>query len=102
MIHIVAVVTAQPGRLSEVLALVRANTPAVRAEPGCIEYTPLVDMPGSAAQFGADTFVVVEKWADAAALDMHRKAPHMLAYVARSKELIASRRIHLLTPISAA
>jgi quinol monooxygenase YgiN len=97
MIHIVAVVTAQPGRLPEVLDIVRANTPAVRAEPGCVEYTPLVDMPDSTAKFGADTFVVVEKWADAAALAMHRQAAHMVAYVARTKELIVSRRIHMLT-----
>lgn len=102
MIHIVAVVTAQPGRLAEILAIVRENTAAVRAEPGCIEYTPLVDLPDSAAKFGADTFVVLEKWTGKAALEMHRKAPHMAAYLARTKELIASRRIHLLASLGPA
>lgn len=97
MIHILAVVTAQPGRLGEVLTIVRANTVAVRGEPGCVEYTPLVDLDDSAAKLGPDTFVVVEKWADGAALAQHRKAPHMMAYIERTKELIADRRIYLLT-----
>ena len=35
MIHVVAVITAKPGKREEVLAAFRANVPAVRAEKGC-------------------------------------------------------------------
>ena len=38
MIHVVAVLTAKPGKREEILKHFRANVPAVRAEKGCIEY----------------------------------------------------------------
>jgi quinol monooxygenase YgiN len=99
MIHVVAVVTTKPGRRQEVLDLVRVNTPLVRVEQGCLEYNPLVDDETSQAKFGADTFVVVEKWADDRALAAHRAAPHMLAYVTKTKDLLANRSIHVLHSI---
>jgi quinol monooxygenase YgiN len=101
MIHVLAIITARPGQREAVLEVFRANMPAVHAEKGCIEYAPAVDAPGMGAiqsPFGPDTFVVIEKWADAEALAAHAAAPHMAAYAARVKELIASRTIHVLTP----
>ena len=38
MIHVVAVLTAKPGKRDEVLKAFRANVPNVKAENGCIEY----------------------------------------------------------------
>ena len=45
-----------------------------------------------------DTFVVIEKWESMDALKAHSVAPHMAAYGAKTKEFIASRVIHLLSP----
>jgi quinol monooxygenase YgiN len=101
MIHVIAIITAKPGQRDAILAAFRANMPAVHAEKGCIEYGPALDAEGFGAiqtKFGPDTFVVVEKWADAAALKAHAAAPHMVAYGQRTKELIASRVIHILSP----
>lgn len=101
MIRVVAIVTAKPGRREEILAAFRANVPAVRAEKGCIEYGPAVDADGFGsfqAKMGPDTFVVIETWADADALKAHAMAPHMVAYGEKTKDLIASRAIHILTP----
>jgi quinol monooxygenase YgiN len=101
MIHVLAFITAKPGRRDEVLAAFRANMPAVHAEDGCIEYQPVIDATGMGtfqAEIGPDTFVVVEKWRDAAALKAHAGAPHMAAYAARTKELVAGRTIHVLSP----
>jgi quinol monooxygenase YgiN len=101
MIHVLAIITAKPGQREAILEAFRANMPAVHAEDGCIEYGPAVDAPGMGAiqtPFGPDTFVVIEKWRDAAALAAHAAAPHMAAYAARVKDLIASRVIHVLTP----
>lgn len=101
MIQVIAVITAKPGQREAVLEAFRANVPAVLAEDGCIEYAPMVDAEGLGAwqtRFGADSFVVVEKWRDAAALAAHAKAPHMAAYAARTKDLVASRTIHVLSP----
>ena len=101
MIHVVAIITAQPGQRDKVLEAFRANTAAVRAEAGCIEYAATVDaegMPPSRGTFGPDTFVVVEKWESLAALQAHAVAPHMAAYGAKTKEWTASRVIHVLQP----
>jgi len=101
MIHVIAIITAKPGQRDAILAAFRANMPAVHAEKGCIEYGPALDAEGFGSfqtKFGPDTFVVVEKWADEAALRAHAAAPHMVAYGQRTKELIASRVIHVLSP----
>ena len=101
MIHVIAVITAKPGKREEVLKHFRANTPAVRAEKGCIEYGATVDADGMGSfqtKFGADTFVVVEKWENTDALKAHSAAPHMAAYAAKTRENIASRVIHVLSP----
>ena len=101
MIHVIAVITAKPGKREEVLQHFRANVPAVRAEAGCIEYGAAVDAePALPVQtkYGPDTFVVVEKWESMNALKAHAAAPHMQAYGAKTKELLASRVIHILSP----
>ncbi len=101
MIHVLAVITAKPGQRETVLQAFRANVPAVLAEQGCIEYGAVVDMangPAFQANYGADTFVVIEKWENMDALKAHGAAPHMAAYAARTKELLASRAIHILSP----
>jgi quinol monooxygenase YgiN len=101
VIHVIAVVTAKPGKREEVLKHFRANVPAVRAEKGCIEYGAAVDAePALPVQtkYGPDTFVVVEKWESMDALRAHAAAPHMVAYGAKTKDLLASRVIHILSP----
>jgi len=101
MIHVLAIITAQPGQREAVLEHFRANMPAVHAEEGCVEYVPVVDaQDGGPAQtkLGPDTFCVVEKWASMDALRAHAAAPHMAAYAAKVKPLLASRVIHILEP----
>jgi quinol monooxygenase YgiN len=101
MIHVVAVITAKPGKREEILQAFRANVPAVRAEKGCIEYGPAIDaegMGGFQTSFGPDTFVVLEKWESPEALAAHAGAPHMKEYAAKTKDLIEKRVIHVLSP----
>ncbi len=101
MIHVVAMITAKPGMREQVLEAFRANVPAVRAEDGCIEYGPAIDAEGLGsfqAKVGADTFVVIEKWRDVAALKAHAAAPHMAAYGAKVKDMLAGRVVHVLSP----
>ena len=101
MIHVVAIITAKPGKREEILEAFRANVPAVHAEKGCIEYGPAVDaegMGGFQTKFGSDTFLVLEKWESTDALKAHASAPHMATYAAKTKDLIASRVIHVLSP----
>ena len=101
MIHVIAIITAKPGQRENVLAAARANIPAVSAEDGCIEYNIAFDAEGMGSfqtKFSPDTFVFVEKWRDPAALKAHAAAPHMAAYSAKVKDMIAARVIHVLSP----
>jgi quinol monooxygenase YgiN len=102
MIHVIAIITAKPGQRDAVLAAFNANVPAVRAEKGCIEYGAAVDLSPSLgamqANFGPDTFVVIEKWESPTALGAHAASPHMAAYGAKTKDMLASRVIHILSP----
>jgi quinol monooxygenase YgiN len=101
MIHVIAVLTAKPGQRDAVLKAFRANVPAVRAEQGCIEYGAAIDAdpgPSFAAKYGADTFVVLEKWESVEALKAHAVAPHMKEYGAKVKDLLANRQVYVLSP----
>jgi quinol monooxygenase YgiN len=102
MVHVIAVITAKPGKRAEILAAFRANVPNVHKEKGCIEYGAAIDAdPALPIQkkWGDDSFLVIEKWESMEALKAHAAAPHMAAYGAKTKELIASRVIHILTPV---
>jgi quinol monooxygenase YgiN len=101
MIHVLAIITTKPGQRDAVLKEFRANMPAVHAEKGCIEYAPAIDAEGIGSiqtPLGPDSFVVIEKWESAAALAAHGQAPHMAAYGAKTRPMIASRVIHVLSP----
>ncbi len=101
MIHVIAIITAKPGQREAVLAAFQANVPAVHAEQGCIEYTPVIDaadMGPSQAKLGADSFMVVEKWESAEALKAHAASPHMAAYGAKTEAMTAARAVHMLSP----
>jgi quinol monooxygenase YgiN len=101
MIHVLAIITAKPGKRDAILREFRANMPAVHAEKGCLEYGPAIDAEGMGAiqtKLGSDTFVVVEKWDSIDALKAHAAAPHMAAYGAKTRDMIASRVIHVLSP----
>jgi quinol monooxygenase YgiN len=101
MIHVLAIITAKPGQRDTILRAFRANMPAVHAEAGCVEYAPAIDAEGAGAnqtKLGPDSFVVIEKWASLDALRAHAASPHMAAYAAKTRELVASRVIHVLSP----
>ncbi|MGH7068248.1 MAG: putative quinol monooxygenase [Acetobacteraceae bacterium] len=101
MIHVIAIITAKSGKRASVLAAFHDNVPNVLAEQGCIEYGPAIDAEGAGqvqTPLGADTFVVVEKWDNLAALKRHGQSAHMAAYAAKTKDLIAARVVHVLAP----
>ncbi|MDF3009687.1 MAG: ygiN [Burkholderiales bacterium] len=101
MVHVIAVITAKPGKRAEVLKAFNANVPNVRAEQGCIEYGAAVDAEGAPSiqtKYGNDTFVAIEKWESLDALRAHSRAPHMAAYAETVKPLLAARIIHVLSP----
>ena len=100
MIHVVAVITANPGMRQEILEKFNANTSTVHAEDGCIEYGAVIDADDIGSfqkKLGNDTFLVIEKWESLERLMAHAASEHMKAYAAATKSLIANRIIHVLS-----
>lgn len=105
MIHVVALMTAKPGRRADLLERFLAVVPIVHAEDGCIEYRPLIDnhagLDAARVPAGDDTFVVIEKWASVEALDAHAATDHMRQYGESVRELVASRVLHVMRDAAA-
>ncbi|MGI9450257.1 MAG: putative quinol monooxygenase [Geminicoccaceae bacterium] len=100
MVHVIAVIKAKPGMRGKVLEAFNANVPNVHAEDGCIEYGATIDVDNAGefqTKYGDDTFVVVEKWSSLDALKAHIAAPHMAAYGAKVKEMLADRVVHVMS-----
>jgi quinol monooxygenase YgiN len=101
MIHVIATITTNAGSRSKLLDEFRRLVATVRAEAGCIEYGPTVDVDsGIDGLPGArdDVVTVVEKWDTVAALDAHLRAPHMLRYREAVKDLVKSVDIRVTQP----
>ncbi|THH37286.1 antibiotic biosynthesis monooxygenase [Aliishimia ponticola] len=101
VIHVIAVITAQPGQRANLLELFNKNAATVRTEKGCIAYEATIDTENAGpmqTEFGPDTFVVVEQWESMQALGAHAVAPHMKEYSAQSKAMVAGSKIHILSP----
>jgi quinol monooxygenase YgiN len=102
MIRTVVLITAKPGRRDELIAAFQANAPTVRAEAGCIEYAAFVDATGLGpyqAKLGPDSCIILEAWESPEALNAHVAQPHMIAYGRKTKHLVASRAIHVVTAV---
>lgn len=101
MIHVLATIQLAPGSRGEFLRHFHDVVPKVRAERGCLEYGPTVDLPtglANQAPLRDDTVVVVEKWLSLEHLQAHLVAPHMLEYRAKVKSLVQSVDLRVLEP----
>ncbi|WP_114154426.1 putative quinol monooxygenase [Chromobacterium haemolyticum] len=99
MLHVVAVITAKPGQRAVILQELNAIVPLVREEEGCIEYGPALDHADSPQPFGADSLVVMEKWASKVALDRHLDAPALRGFIAATEGAVAGLSVHVLNPV---
>ena len=102
MLHVIAIVTTQPGQRDAVLAEFTKVAVTVREEAGCIRYVPVVDAEdarASAAKLGPDRFMVIEAWESAGALAAHAAAAHMAAYSAKVKDMLAGVAVHELDEV---
>ena len=101
MIHVIATVKVADGKRDTFLAEFRRVVPLVRAEKGCVEYGPTVDVETTLTAQGPvrnNTVVILEKWQDIQSLEAHLIAAHMLEYRQRVKELVESVSLQILHP----
>ncbi|HEX5273410.1 MAG TPA: putative quinol monooxygenase [Gemmataceae bacterium] len=101
MIHVIATIELAAGTREAFLAEFHKVVPLVKAEAGCLDYGPAIDLPsGLAAQppVREDVVTVVERWETLDALRAHLAAPHMLDYRARVKDYVLRTQIRVLRP----
>jgi quinol monooxygenase YgiN len=96
MIHVIAVVTAKPGRRTELIKELESNLPLQRAEQGFIEVNLTVDVDGTRDRFGDDVFVMIEKWESRETFEAHLATPHLRSYNEQIKDRVANVAIHVL------
>ncbi len=102
MIHVVATIEVKPGRRGDFLAEFQRVTPLVRAERGCIEYGPSVDLQtGISAQapIRENVVVALEKWEGLDALRDHLASPHMAEYREKVRDFVAGVDLQVLEPV---
>ena len=101
MIHVIATIELASARWAEFLKEFHALVPSVKAEAGCIDYGPAIDVASGIPVQGplrSDVVTVVERWRDLDALRAHLTAPHMQAYRAKTKDLIRGMQLQVLEP----
>ena len=101
MIHVIATVEVHPGKRESFLAEFRKIMPLVKAEVGCIEYGPAVDVAAGLpvpTSLRENVVVIVEKWENLDCLKNHLQAPHMIAYRPKVKDFVKETKLQVLAP----
>ncbi len=101
MIYVIATIEVRPGKREAFLAEFHRNMPNVRAEKGCIQYGPTVDLKTdikAQIPLRENTVTIIEKWESLQALQTHLQAPHMGEYRERVKDILAGLTLQVLEP----
>ncbi len=99
MIHVVARITAHRGQGPALLAAFKELLPAVRAEAGCIAYTPTLDAVTDIDRQeppNPDAVTIVERWESLDHLKAHLTAGHMLEFREKAGDLIEGADLRIL------
>ncbi len=90
MVNVIARMEIREGQMPAFRKLLDETVPLVRAEAGCIAYTPCADAdPSRPPEFyDPNCVTIVECWESEAHLKAHHQTPHM----ARFRELAAPMR----------
>jgi len=102
MIYVIATVECKQGRRDAYLDVLRSNIPNVRAEQGCLKYEATLDVNSGIPVQGPlreNVITIVEAWENLDALHRHLKAPHMLAYREKAKDLVSKLSIQVLESV---
>jgi quinol monooxygenase YgiN len=101
MIYVIATIELKPNCREAFLEIFQRNVPRVRAEKGCLNYEPTVDIETGLAAQGPlrdNVVTIVEAWEGLEALQTHLSAPHMTAYRAQVKDLVQGVTLQVVQP----
>ena len=102
MIQVIAKIELVPEEKSHYLEYLSTLIPLVRAEDGCIEYTPMIHFPttiGRQEPLGPNVVMIIEKWESTEDLERHLIAQHMLDYRNATREMIDGSSLQILEPV---
>ncbi len=102
MIHVIATIEIEPGKRSDFIKIFNSNVPHVKAENGCIEYGPAIDLQTDIAvqvPMRENVVTIVEKWESLNHLMAHIKAPHMTTYREKVKNIVKGASLQILQPV---
>jgi quinol monooxygenase YgiN len=98
MICVIATIETAPGRRDDLRAVFTNLVPQVRAEKGCIEYGPTIDVACNLAATRPNVVTVIEKWESIAALEAHLATPHMAEFRKQTADMRLSLSLQVLEP----
>ena len=101
MISVIASIHIIPGKRSAFVDIFKSYVPKVRAEDGCLEYYPAVDIDASlpVQELDESCVTIIEKWQSLEALKRHLAAPHMLEYKEKVKDLVEKVSLKVLQQV---
>ncbi|WP_321419807.1 putative quinol monooxygenase [uncultured Desulfobacter sp.] len=101
MISVIASIQVKDGQLDNFIEIFKSNMPAVLKEKGCIEYIPTVDVPTELPpqELNKNIVTVIEKWQSVEDLMAHLSSAHMLEYKEKTKDIVASMTVKVLTEV---
>ena len=102
MIHVIATVELAEGKVNDYLQELNKIIPDVRAEEGCLEYGPTMDLATDIPvqePIRANVVTIMEKWSGVPALMNHLKAKHMADYRAATKGFVKNLSVRILQAV---
>lgn len=101
MIHVLATIQINAGWREAFLQELAAIVDAVRAEEGCLEYAPAVEVESRIpvqAEPRPDVVTIFEKWTSVEALTRHLSAAHMVVYRERVRDYVKWVDLRIMEP----
>ena len=99
MIHVLASIVIEEGKMPDVLKIYENFVPLVTGETGCLMYQPTLDVDTPIpTQVKDDNLVtVIEKWESMEAFNAHLNAPHVIQFRKEIKGIVKNISIKVLT-----
>ena len=102
MIHVIATIEIIEGKRGEYLRELKKIIPDVRAEAGCLEYSPAGDVATDIPvqdPVNENVVTILERWTDIQALKDHLQTRHMKTYREATKSVVKGLTVRILKPL---
>ena len=102
MIHVIATIELKPGCRDDYIKILNNNVPKVKAEDGCLDYEPTIDLESGLpiqSEIRDNVVTIIEAWENLEALHAHLKTEHMTAYREAVQDYVAGLTVRVLKPV---